>query len=108
MLDGVILLWFVLTVLALLFVAIDSRSTPASPVLKWGFVLLTAYTGVFGAFLYILGCREPLPGTPPTKRKKSTSSSAAREKAIAAWSTVCSTRQTPSWSTATPPPFSVK
>jgi hypothetical protein len=27
-------------------------------VLKWGFVLLTAYTGVFGAFLYVLGCRE--------------------------------------------------
>jgi hypothetical protein len=25
-------------------------------------VLLTAYTGVFGAFLYVLGCREPLPG----------------------------------------------
>jgi hypothetical protein len=62
-LAGVTLLWFVLTALALLFVAIDSRSTPASPVLKWGFVLLTAYTGVFGAFLYILGCREPLPGT---------------------------------------------
>jgi hypothetical protein len=49
--------------LALLFAAIDSRSTPASPVLKWGIVLLTAYTGVFGAFLYILGCREPLPET---------------------------------------------
>ena len=31
--------------------------------LKWGFVLLTAYTGVVGAFLYVLGCREPLPGT---------------------------------------------
>ena len=30
---------------------------------KWGFVLLTAYTGVVGAFLYVLGCREPLPGT---------------------------------------------
>jgi hypothetical protein len=30
-------------------------------VLKWGFVLLTAYTGVVGAFLYVLGCREPLP-----------------------------------------------
>jgi hypothetical protein len=43
-------------------VAIDIRSTPESPVLKWGFVLLTAYTGVFGAFLYVLGCREPLPG----------------------------------------------
>jgi hypothetical protein len=31
-------------------------------VLKWGFVLLTAYTGPLGAFLYALGCREPLPG----------------------------------------------
>jgi len=31
-------------------------------VLKWGFVLLTAYTGPIGAFLYVLGCREPLPG----------------------------------------------
>ena len=30
--------------------------------LKWGFVLVTAYTGVVGAFLYVLGCREPLPG----------------------------------------------
>ena len=43
--------------------AVDIRSTPESPVLKWGFVLLTAYTGVVGAFLYVLGCREPLPGT---------------------------------------------
>jgi hypothetical protein len=60
--DGVVLLWFVLTALALLFVAIDIRQTPASAVLKWGFVLVTAYTGVVGAFLYVLGCREPLPG----------------------------------------------
>jgi Domain of unknown function (DUF4396) len=62
MLEGVMLLWFLLAALALLFVVIDIRSTPESPVLKWGFVLLTAYTGVFGAFLYVLGCREPLPG----------------------------------------------
>jgi hypothetical protein len=62
MLDGVMLLWFVLAAAALLFVAIDIRTTPESPVLKWGFVLLTAYTGVVGAFLYVLGCREPLPG----------------------------------------------
>ncbi len=59
MLDGVMLLWFLMTGLALLFVAIDIRSTPESPVLKWGFLLLTAYTGVVGAFLYVLGCREP-------------------------------------------------
>jgi hypothetical protein len=63
MLDGVMLLWFLLAALSLLFVAIDIRSTPESPVMKWGFVLLTAYTGVIGAFLYVLGCREPLPGT---------------------------------------------
>jgi hypothetical protein len=62
MLDGVMLLWFLLTAAALLFVAIDIRTTPESPVLKWGFVLVTVYTGVIGAFLYVLGCREPLPG----------------------------------------------
>jgi len=62
MLDGVMLLWFVLTALSLLYVAVDIRTTPASPVLKWGFILLTAYTGPLGAFLYVLGCREPLPG----------------------------------------------
>jgi Domain of unknown function (DUF4396) len=56
------LLWFLLTTLALGFVAVDLRSTPVSPVMKWGFVLLTAYTGPIGAFLYVLGCREPLPG----------------------------------------------
>lgn len=56
------LLWFVLTALSIVFVAIDIRTTPESPVLKWGFVLLTAYTGPLGAFLYVLGCREPLPG----------------------------------------------
>lgn len=62
MLDGVMLLWFMLTALSLVFVVIDIRAVPESPVLKWGFVLLTAYTGPFGAFLYVLGCREPLPG----------------------------------------------
>jgi hypothetical protein len=62
MLSGVMLLWFILTGLAMLFVVIDIRSTPAAPVLKWAFVLITAYTGVIGAFLYVLGCREPLPG----------------------------------------------
>jgi hypothetical protein len=43
-------------------VVVDVRTTPGSPVLKWGFILLTAYTGPVGAFLYVLGCREPLPG----------------------------------------------
>lgn len=62
MLNGIIALWFVLTALSVAFVAIDIRSTPESPVLKWAFILITAYTGPLGAFLYVLGCREPLPG----------------------------------------------
>jgi hypothetical protein len=62
MLNGVMLLWFALTAMSVVFVAVDIRSSPESPVLKWGVVLLTAYTGPIGAFLYVLGCREPLPG----------------------------------------------
>ncbi|MDJ0514675.1 MAG: DUF4396 domain-containing protein [Methyloceanibacter sp.] len=62
LIDGVMLLWFALTALSVLFVAIDIRTTPENPVMKWAFVLFTAYSGVFGAFLYVLGCREPLPG----------------------------------------------
>jgi Domain of unknown function (DUF4396) len=63
MLGGVILAWFVLTVLSVAFVAIDIRTTPESLVLKWGFVLVTLFTGPIGAMLYVLGCREPLAGT---------------------------------------------
>ena len=54
------LLWFLLTAMDVGFAAVDVRSTPTSPVLKWGSVLLTAYTCPIGAFLYFLGCREPL------------------------------------------------
>ena len=63
MLNGVMLLWFILTGLSVLFVAVDIRTTPESTVMKWGFVLVTAFIGPLGAFLYVLGCREPLPGT---------------------------------------------
>ncbi len=60
--DGVMLLWFGLTALSVVFVAIDIRTTPENPVMKWGFILITLYSGPFGAFFYVLGCREPLPG----------------------------------------------
>jgi hypothetical protein len=62
MIYGAIWLWFILTALAVAFVAIDIRSTPESPVLKWGFILVTLFTGPLGPLLYVLGCREPLPG----------------------------------------------
>jgi len=55
--------WFLLTALSLLFVVVDIRHTPAHPVLKSAFVILTFFTGPFGAFFYVLGCREPLRGT---------------------------------------------
>jgi hypothetical protein len=64
MFDGAMLLWWILTVPSYLFVVIDIwRTTPESPVLKWAFVILTAFTGPVGAFFYVLGCREPLQGT---------------------------------------------
>jgi hypothetical protein len=63
MFDGVMLLWWILTIPSFLFVVIDVwRTTPESPVLKWAFVILTAFTGPLGAFFYVLGCREPLRG----------------------------------------------
>jgi uncharacterized protein DUF4396 len=62
LLDGVMLLWFLLTALSVIFVAIDIRTTPEHPVMKLAFILFTVYAGPVGAFLYVLGCREPLPG----------------------------------------------
>ncbi|GAC1336752.1 MAG: hypothetical protein NVSMB29_00060 [Candidatus Dormibacteria bacterium] len=63
MLNGVVLLWFSLVAVFTLYVAIDIRSTPEAAVMKWGFVVITLYSGPFGALLYALSCREPLPGT---------------------------------------------
>jgi len=61
--DGIMLTWFVLTGLSVAFVVIDIPKTPESTVLKWAFVILVIFTGPFGAFFYVLGCREPLKGT---------------------------------------------
>ncbi len=63
LLDGVMLLWFIQVLVAVVFVAVDIRHTPESPVMKWGFVIVTLYTGALGAFLYVLACRQPFPGT---------------------------------------------
>jgi hypothetical protein len=64
MLDGAMLLWWLLTAPSFLFVVIDIwRSTPESPVLKWAFVILTAFTGPLGVFFYVFGCREAIRGT---------------------------------------------
>jgi hypothetical protein len=62
-LNGIMWLWFAEVAVSFAFVAIDIARTPESPVLKWGFVIVTLYTGPIGLVLYILSCREPLPGT---------------------------------------------
>jgi hypothetical protein len=63
MLAGVMTLWFIEVLVCVVFVAADIRHTPESAVMKWGFVVFTAYSGPIGALLYVLSCREPLPGT---------------------------------------------
>ena len=63
MTDGVLFTWFSLAGLSFAFVAFDIRSTPAHPVIKWAFVILAVFMGPLGAFLYVLGCREPLADT---------------------------------------------
>ncbi|MGH7033395.1 MAG: DUF4396 domain-containing protein [Stellaceae bacterium] len=63
MLEGVMLLWFIQVAIATVFVAADIRTTPEATVMKWGFVIITLFSGLFGALLYVLSCREPLPGT---------------------------------------------
>jgi len=61
LLESVMMVWFVLTAVSVLYVAIDIRHTPENPVLKWGFILLTLYAGPVGALLYIFGCRKHTP-----------------------------------------------
>ncbi|HEX7198490.1 MAG TPA: DUF4396 domain-containing protein, partial [Dongiaceae bacterium] len=63
MLAGIMTLWFIQAILFAGFVAVDSRATPESPVLKWGFIIVTLYSGPVGLVLWLLACREPLPGT---------------------------------------------
>ncbi len=63
-LNGALWLWFALTGLSILFVAYDvTTRTPAMTVMKWGWVLVVAYTGPVGLFVYLVSCREPLEGT---------------------------------------------
>ena len=51
MLSGFMLLWYVLTAMAVVFVTIDIQYSPVSPLMRWASVLFTAYTGPISAFL---------------------------------------------------------
>jgi Domain of unknown function (DUF4396) len=57
-------IWFGLTALSVAYVAYDLvTNTPEMPVMKWGWVLVTLYTGPVGLLIYWFSCREPAPGT---------------------------------------------
>ncbi|HAT1658728.1 TPA: DUF4396 domain-containing protein [Legionella pneumophila] len=59
MIDGIMVLWFILLMLSLAFIAYDVREMPIDWVQKLGWVLVVAYTGPFGLFFYFLTCRSP-------------------------------------------------
>jgi hypothetical protein len=57
---GAVLLWAIQAIAAVAFVAWDIRKTPEATGMKWAFVIFTAFSGLAGALLYVLSCREPL------------------------------------------------
>jgi FtsP/CotA-like multicopper oxidase with cupredoxin domain len=55
--------WFALAFASTLYVAVDQlRNNPEPVVMKWGFILVTLYTGPLGLLLYVLADKEPKPG----------------------------------------------
>ena len=62
--EYVLWIWFGLTALSAAYVAWDLfTSTPEMKVMKWGWILVTLYTGPVGLLIYWFSCREPAPGT---------------------------------------------
>jgi len=65
--DVVLLVWFALVACSVAYVAWDAwRNNPELTVMKWGWVLVTAFLGPVALMLYVLSCQEPLPGTHET------------------------------------------
>jgi hypothetical protein len=61
--DVVLVVWFVLVALSTAYVAYDAfTKNPELTVMKWGWVLVTLYTGPVGLAFYVLACKEPAPG----------------------------------------------
>ncbi len=61
---GALILWYILTLGSLIFVIWDLFfNTPTLWVMKLAWILVIAYTGPIGLFVYLLTCRQPLPKT---------------------------------------------
>ena len=64
MVEGVLLLWYALTFASVAFMIYDlATNTPAMSVMKVAWVLIALYLGPIGLVVYLLSCRQPLPGT---------------------------------------------
>jgi hypothetical protein len=63
-LEGALIIWYLLTACSMVFLIWDLfTNTPAGNVMKLAWVLVVFYTGPIGLFIYLLSCRQPLPGT---------------------------------------------
>ncbi|MBA3476132.1 MAG: DUF4396 domain-containing protein [Actinobacteria bacterium] len=63
LIDIVLVVWFVLVALSTAYVVYDAfTKNPELTVMKWGWVLVTLYTGPVGLAFYVLSCKEPAPG----------------------------------------------
>jgi hypothetical protein len=61
--DAVWATWIVLCLASTAYVAFDAFTrNPELTVMKWGWVLVTLYIGPIGAAIYVLSCKEPVPG----------------------------------------------
>ncbi|WP_343640192.1 DUF4396 domain-containing protein [Roseateles sp.] len=61
--DYFLVAWFAVAGLSAGYVAWDQfRHNPEPVVMKWGFVLVTAYMGPIGLLLYVMADKEPRPG----------------------------------------------
>lgn len=64
MIDGMLLLWYLLTAGCLVFLIYDMfTNTPLMGVMKLAWFLIVLYSGPIGLLVYLLSCRQPLPGT---------------------------------------------
>ncbi len=63
MLNGAMLVWFLLTGASVAFVVWDSVSNGVTSwVQRMAWILVTIYTGPVGLFFYLITCRRPFPG----------------------------------------------
>lgn len=62
MLQGAMLVWFILTGFSLVFVIWDSLANGVtSRVQRLAWILVTAYASAIGLFFYLIACRRPFP-----------------------------------------------